>query len=312
MRSKIRKRALLIVPCLAGLLMLGCNAAQNNSTAGNTGTSSNSATMPTGIYTGTGSLTGNYTLNGATSNFSGAPYLMAFVPSSGNYMLLSYSTGSPNFISQIDTGTASVSNGSFTASDDQDEYLFSTYGGAPPDLLNYEGASLSATYVLNESITGTITYPGQDASLSFPLGMVGQSTQPASMSTIAGNYSGAFYSNDEVPGDDTLAATSTITITSAGALSGTVACAFGVSQTNDSPIPNASTSTPCTVSGTVTARSDIDAYNVSVSFANGTEGSFPALWVGVAATGMGYYDSANQKFMFGAVTAGNVPFAFSN
>ena len=311
MNCNLRISAVLSLLLVAELMLVGCNATKSNSNTGGSGTN-NSSAMPVGMYMGTGSISGNVTVNGATSNFSGSPYLLGFVSSTGNYMLLSYSTGSPNVISQIDVGTATASNGSLTSSDDQNYYLFPNFSADDyPDLLSYQGAALAATYVSNASITGTITYPGQDAVLSFPLGIIGASTQASSLSMVAGTYSGSFYSIGVACGDCFTSAVSTITVTSTGALSGTVSCPFGVNNTNDSR-PAASAPANCAVSGTVTPRSDIDAYDVSISFVNGTTDSFPGTWVGVTATGLGYYNSATQKFMIGTVTPGNIPFAFSN
>ncbi len=307
MNHKVRISAVLCLLLATEMILVGCNATKSNGGGG-----SGNSTMPVGIYTGTGNVSGAVTVNGATSNFSGSPYLMGFVTSTGNYMLLSYSTGSPNYISQIDVGNATASNGSFTSSSDQNYFLYPNFSADNyPDLGAYQGATLSATYVSNASITGTISYPGQGGLLSFPLGIIGQSTQGSSMSAVAGTYSGTFYSIGVACGSCFTSAVSTITVTSAGALSGTVSCPFGVNNTRGAR-PAASAPANCAVSGTVTPRSDIDAYDVSISFVNGTTDSFPGTWVGVTATGLGYYNSATQKFMIGTVTAGNIPFAFSN
>jgi len=311
MNRTLRISAALSLLLVTELILVGCNATKSNSNTGGSGTNDTS-TMPVGMYMGTGSISGNVTVNGATSNFSGSPYLLGFVTSTGNYMLLSYSTGSPNVISQIDVGTATASNGSLASSDDQNYYLFPNFSADDyPDLLSYQGSTLAATYVSNASITGTITYPGQDAVLSFPLGIIGASTQASSLSAVAGTYTGSFYSIGVAASTSFQPAASTITITPAGVLSGTVYCPFGVNNTRVSR-PAASTPANCAVSGTVTARSDIDAYDVSISFVNGTTDSFPGTWVGVTATGLGYYNSTTQKFMVGTVTPGNIPFAFSN
>lgn len=315
MNDNRRNPVVLVWLCLALLTLVGCNMAGNQAGNNSSGNGTSSSAMPVGLYMGTGSFTGISQWN--DQSFATSPYMLGFVTSTGSYMLLSYSTGSPNFISQIDIGTGTASDGNFTSNNDQNYYLFPNFAEDAPVLGNIQGSSLSATYVLNQSINGSISYTGTTDVLSFPLGIVGQSTQPASLSAIAGTYSGAFYSTwDTCSGDCVISATSTITITPAGALSGTVTCPFEAAQTDDSPRRADATSPDCTVSGTVTARSDIDAYDVSVSFANGTQYFFAPgstnQWVGVTATGMGYYDSANQKFMFGAVTAGNVPFAFSN
>ena len=316
MNGNSRSRVLLGFLCLALLILVGCSNTAGNNAANNGSGGNSSSAMPVGLYMGTGSFTGVSQWN--SQSFATSPYMLGFITSTGNYMLLSYSAGSPNVISQIDIGTATASDGNLTSNNDQNYYVFPNYAEDAPILGNIQGSPLSATYVLNQTIYGSIDYTGTPDVLSFPLGIVGASTQPASLSALAGTYTGAFYSTWDTCGTScAMVATSTITITSAGALSGTVACPWGDgATTNDSPRRADSTSTTsadCTVSGTVSARSDIDAYDVSVTFANGTEYNFGGdTWVGVTGTGMGYYDSANQKFMFGTVTPGNIPFAFSN
>jgi hypothetical protein len=246
--------------------------------------------------------------------------MVAMVTSSGSYTLLSYEAGIPNYVYQIDTGTGSVSNGSFTSSNDQDLFAYQNYEGGDnfglyaPALAPYQGAALSATYVANTTINGLITYPGQGATLAFPLEFVSGSTvAPSSLAQIAGNYTGIFYSSlitsaDTCSGCD-VAAGSSLTISNAGVITGTVTAFYG------------GTTGPCTVSGTVTPRTDLNAYNVSFSFANGT-GTSPGAcdfdtpvgsygWTGGTATGLGYYNSSTGKLIIGAAN-GTTPFTFSN
>ena len=262
----------------------------------------NSFAIPTGVYAGTGNFTGTQTINGYTSYFNTAPYLLGFVTSAGNYMLLSYSTGSPNVVSHIDTGSGSALNGSFTASNNLNSTM---YPSIP--IYSNQGGTLSASFVSNTNLIGTITYAGtQNASLSFPLGYAVASTMPATLAAVAGTYSGAFEANINTSGYGNLPPiTSTFTISSTGVLAGTVLC-----QLNSlSPPPNPQ---PCTVSGIVTARSDLNAYDVSISFANGVGGSLISGFTGKTATGLGYYDSVSKKIMFGTVAPDNTAFAFAN
>lgn len=266
-------------------------------------------TAPTGIYFGTGRFTGTQTINGATSSFNTSPYVLGFVTSAGNYMLLSYSTGSPNVLHNIDSGSGSALNGSFTSSNNLNSDMYPS--GIP--IYDTQGGALSSNFVLKadqsgQSMTGSISYAGtQNASLSFTLGYVGGDTAPATLSAITGTYSGAFYANINTSGFGNLPAlSSTFTISPAGVLAGTVSCPL--SSVSPAPGPQS----PCTVSGTVTARSDLNAYDVSVSFANGSSTSFVGGFTGKTATGLAYYDATSGHLMFAAVASDNTTFAFSN
>jgi hypothetical protein len=136
---------------------------------------------------------------------------------------------------------------------------------------------------------------------------MGGGTTPATLSAVAKSYSGVFYANINTSGYGNLPPlSSTFTISSAGVLTGTVACQlFPIGGPPPAP-------TPCTVSGSVTARSDLNAYDVSISFANGTSGSLVGGFTGKTATGLGYYDSTSGNLMFGATASDNTTFSFSN
>jgi hypothetical protein len=277
---------------------------------GGGGPASTGTTIPTAIYFGTGHFTGTQTVNGYTSNFNTSPYVLGFVTSTGRYMLLSYSTGSPNVLLDIDSGSGSALNGSFTSSNNLNSWMY------PSGTLIYapQGGTLSSSFVLNanatgQSMNGSIAYAGtQNAVLSFPLGYVGGGNTPATLSAIAKTYTGAFYANINTSGYGNLPPlSSTFTISSAGVLAGTVSnCPLG--STSPPPGPQ----TPCTVSGSITARSDLNGYDVSISFANGSSTSFVTGFTGKTATGLGYYDSTSGKLMFGAIAPDNTTFSFSN
>jgi hypothetical protein len=266
-------------------------------------------TIPTGIYFGTGHFTGTQTINGFTSSFSTSPYVLGFVTSTGHYMLLSYSSGSPNVVRNIDSGSGSALNGLFTSGSNLSSWMYPS--GIP--IYDNQGGTLSSSFVLNanatgQSMNGSIAYAGtQNAILSFPLGYVGGDTTPATLSAIAKTYAGAFYANINTSGDGNLPPlSSTFTISPAGVLAGTVSCPL--SSVSPPPGPQ----TPCTVSGSITARSDLNGYDVSISFANGSSTSFFSGFSGKTATGLGYYNSTSGNFMFGAIAPDNTTFAFSN
>jgi hypothetical protein len=307
MIGKLKNRLMLVFLCLALLVLVGCSSSANNN-GGN-----NNSTMPVGIYSGAGNLT----VSGAVTQ----PQMVAMVTSSGSYMLLSYDAGIPNYVYQTDTGTGSISNGTFTSNNDQDLFAYENYEGGggglyvPPVLKPYQGATLSATYVVNSSVSGLITYPGQGATLAFPLEFVSGSTvAPSSLAAITGAHTGTFYSSPITSADTCLGcvidASSSFTISDTGVLTGTIAAAYG------------GTTGPCTVSGTVTPRTDLNAYNFSFSFANGT-GTAPNECVfdtpigaygwtmGGTATGLGYFNSSTGKLIIGT-TNGTTPFTFSN
>lgn len=290
---------------IAASVLSGCG---NGGSSSSSSAPTNNVTVPLGIYFGTGNFVGTQTINGYTSSFNTSPYVLGFVTSAGNYMLLSYTTGSPNIIAHIDSGSGGALNGTFTSSNNLNSAMYPS--GIP--IYSPQGGMLSAVYVLNpnqsgQSISGSITYAGtQNASLTLPLGYVGGDTTPATLAAVAKTFTGNFDANINTSGYGNLPPIrSTFTISSTGVLTGTVTC-----QLN--PVgPPPTNPTPCTVSGTVTPRSDLNAYDVSISFANGTS-SLASSFIGKTATGLGYYNSTSGNFMFGVIAPDNTAFAFSN
>lgn len=306
--NTVLKQNCIVFLLIAVSVLSGCGSGGSGS-GGSSGSSSqtNNVTVPVGIYFGTGNFVGTQTINGYTSSFNTSPYILGFVTSAGNYMLLSYTTGSPNIITHIDSGSSSALNGTLTSGNNVVSAMYPS--GIP--IYYPQGGTLSAVYVLNsnqtgQSISGTITYAGtQNASLALPLGYVGGDTMPATLAAVAKTFTGNFDANINTSGYGNLPPiSSTFTISSSGVLTGTVTC-----QLN--PISPPTNPTPCTVSGTVTPRSDLNAYDVSISFANGTS-SLDSSFIGKTATGLGYYDSTSGNFMFGVIAPDNTAFAFSN
>lgn len=295
--------------CISLLAGCGSGSSSNSSNSGSTGggsTGGTSNTIPTGIYSGTGTISGHYSLNGATYSFYNTPTIVGIVTSSGNYELLSYSPASPNTVSQIDQGNATVSNSDFVALTDYGYGLASTFTPNNVATFPYQGSgSLAGNFTLNSSMTGVITYTTGSDVLTYTLNYAAASTTTAAVSNIAGTYNGNFYPNGTVSFTG-ISNAGTLTIAADGSITGTIACAGGYSTA-------ATTFDPCLVSGTVTARGDVNAYNFSLTFANNTTGGqVPSQWAGKTFSGMGYYDAATKRFMLGIIASDGTAFGFSN
>lgn len=251
--------------------------------------------VPAGVYTGTGTMSGTQTINGAKSAFSMAPTITTIIAPSGTYLMLSSSLG---VITQVDTGTGAA-NGMFTAANNLEFEFSPDYGSNDlvPLQMNVNGA-LAASFSTGKTFDATITYSGTSGDLlTTTTTFVANSTAapPALPATLAGTFY-TIGGSAQSPG---VKATSTLTITGTS-FTGPVVCPLR------STMPNP---TPCTVTGTLTPRSDVDAYDVSLSFADGTGEKFPLGWTGVTATGLAYFDGT--KLVLG-VTGGAYGFGFSS
>jgi hypothetical protein len=272
--------------------------------------------IPAGIYGGAGELTGTSTLNGARQSFDTRPSLRGIVTAGGDYLFMSYETGSPDTVSQLDIGTGSASDGMFTASDDLELALQSNYDTSPGGIGSIvQNGRLTAQFSPMSTFTATIDYPpnngGQsDDELTFPATWVAGSVAAPTLAQVASTYTGAFSSNINTSGyGDRAVATGSITIATSGELSGTILCVLGSTM--------GGTDAPCTVSGTISPRADVDAYDVTLSFASGSGsppagGFLPSSWTGKTASGMAYVDPASGKLVLGAAAPDNTGFAFAN
>ena len=253
--------------------------------------------VPAGVYTGTGTYTGSQLVNGARQTFSTAPTITAIVAANGTYLLLSAKF---NVISQIDTGSG-MANGMFTAANNTEYGLYPDYNSNnfPLQPSNQNGA-LEASFVTGKSLDATITYSGTngDVLATMTTFVAGSDAAP---SALPATVAGTFYSSNNSGNSFNVKATSTLTITGTS-FTGPVMCPL--MSTMPPPQP-----TPCTVTGTLTPRSDIAAYDVSLSFADGNASKFTSGWTGMTATGLAYFDGT--KLVLG-VASGPYAFAFSN
>ncbi len=275
----------------AFLLFLAC-------ACGTSGGDDGGTVVPAGVYTGTGTFTGSELVNGAKQSFSTAPTITAIVAPNGTYLVLSAKLA---VISQIDMGTGSA-NGMFTAANNTEYGLYPDFDSNNFALLpaNQNGA-FAASFTTGKSLDATITYSGTsgDVLATMTTFVVNSAAPPAA--ALPATLAGTFYSTSNSGQRIDTTAMSTLTITGT-AFTGPVACPL--MSTMPPPQP-----TGCTVTGTLTPRSDIGAYDVSLSFADGNSAKFPTGWTGVMATGLAYFDGT--KLVLGAAS-GATAFAFSN
>jgi len=253
--------------------------------------------VPAGVYTGTGAFTGSEIVNGAKQTFSTAPTITTIVAADGTYLVLSAKLA---VISQIDTGTGTA-NGMFTAANNTEYGLYPDFDSNNFALLpsNQNGA-LAASFTTGKDLDATITYSGTSGDvLTTTTSFVANSA--AAPGALPATIAGTFYSTSNSGQRINSAATATLTI-SGTAFTGPVDCPF--SSTMPPPMP-----TGCTVTGTLTPRTDIAAYDVSLSFADGNSKRFPSGWTGLTATGLAYFDGT--RLVLGATNGPN-GYAFSN
>ena len=133
---------------------------------------------------------------------------------------------------------------------------------------NQNGA-LAASFTTGKDLDATITYSGTSGDvLTTTTSFVANSA--AAPGALPATIAGTFYSTSNSGQRINSAATATLTI-SGTAFTGPVDCPF--SSTMPPPMP-----TGCTVTGTLTPRTDIAAYDVSLSFADGNSKRFPSGW----------------------------------
>ncbi|MEP6859794.1 MAG: hypothetical protein ABJE66_04185 [Deltaproteobacteria bacterium] len=253
--------------------------------------------VPAGVYTGTGTFTGSQVVNGAKQVFSTAPTITTIVTTSGAYLVLSAKLA---VISQLDLGTGAA-NGMLTAANNTEFGIYPDFDSNNFALLpaNQNGA-FAASFTTGKTLDATITYSGTsgDVLATKTTFVAGSAAAPAA---LPATLSGTFYSTSNSGQRINTTAMSTLTITGTS-FTGSVTCPL--KSTMPPPQP-----TLCTATGTLTPRTDIAAYDVSLMFADGNSEKFPTGWTGVTATGLAYFDGT--KLVLGAASGANA-YAFSN
>ena len=158
-------------------------------------------------------------------------HVWGIVLAEGTYYFLYSEPGNTNLAGAIQ-GSANFGNGAFGSSNARDFNIF-PFGAVIP-------ATVSGTYVPGVTLAGTIAEGG--TTITFTTQYEANSTFPASLSAVAGTYSGRVASS---AGDQP----ATITVTPAGGIAGNAA--------------------GCTFSGTATPRATVNIFDVTVRFNGG-------------------------------------------
>lgn len=168
------------------------------------------------------------------------------------------------------TGTATASPGTFSSGNIKD---FNFAG------LGINSGSLSASYTSKQSFNGTVTYTGGTTTTFNTTYDASYETVPT-LATLAGTYTG----------------------TSVVASGGGGAATIVISPTGALSSPDS-----CSITGTVTPRSDSNAYNFSMTFpASGCVAAVTSQTL----TGLGVFDTATKQLLIFAPNASRTDAVF--
>jgi len=267
--------------------------------SGNTGAGSTVTGVPTGLYSGT---------SGAGNK------VVMLVEASNTYWILYNPPGVSTEMSAFDTGTATLDltdpANSFTVNAADTDFNTpysdpnksntlepsSTASGAVTGGYTVCMAFNAQVQISGSVISGTCANFNSATVLSVitPTYIKGSATTMGKLSDIAGTYTDAFASTLNTPTENSASCffDTSLTVGSNGAISGTATDCTG------SGLPSSST-----VSGTLVARTDIDAFDVTLDFTDDAPDSMPL--DGQKYSGIAYYDSSTKRLFIAAVTSGN-------
>lgn len=276
--------------------LAGCGG---GGSSGNTGSGSTVTGTPTGIFAGT---------SGAGNN------VIMLVESSNKYWILYNPPAVSTEMSAFDTGTATLvltdPANSFTVnagdtdfntpySDPNDNHVLKPTSTSSGSVTG--GYTVCMAFNAQDQISGSVI-KGSCANFSSatilsvitPTYIKGSATTMGKLSDLAGTYTDAFASTLNTPTQNSASCffDTSLTVGSNGAISGTATDCTG------SGLPSSST-----VSGTLTARTDINAFDVTLDFTDDAPDSMPL--DGQKYSGIAYYDSATKRLFIAAVTSGN-------
>ena len=154
--------------------------------------------------------------------------LTGLILGDGSYWVLYSAINNPNLIAGVIQGTATSSSGSFASANAKD---FNLEG------LGVLPATISASYTSKQSFNGSVSYTGATTSFTSTYDQAGE--QSATLATIAGSSSGQVALSAGTQ-------TATIAVNSSGSISGS--------------------NSGCNITGSVTPRTDVNAYAVVLTF----------------------------------------------
>lgn len=267
-----------MIPASLVILLAACGG-------GGSSSSSSVVATPQGVYDGTGKFA-----SGGGNN------TIMLVESDNTYWILYTPPSVPTSMIFIEQGSATATAVTFTISSDT-EYDLLYDNPKNSNAIVPSGAMAGAVitgytgsldYTYQKQIDGSILSGKTVISVIVPLYVAGSTTM-GSLSTIAGNYAGNFSStlNSSTLQGQGCAFTTALNVGSNGKVAGTVVDCTGTPGNS-------------TVTGTLTPRTDIDAFDVTLSFTAGA-GSEPL--DGIAFDGIAYYNAKTKVLNLAALTA---------
>jgi hypothetical protein len=181
----------------------------------------------------------------------------------GTYYVLYSPVGSSTAIAGVVQGTGTSNAGTFSSGNARD---FNLEG------LGVLAGTVSASYVAKQSFNGTVSYSA-GGTTSFSSTYDANYEAVPSLAALAGTFAGQVASS---AGNEN----ATVTISSAGAISGSGASG-------------------CAVSGSVSPRTRGNAFNVSLTF-----GGAPCLFANQTLTGIAYFNATTKQLYAAAPNAG--------
>lgn len=225
------------------LLVVGCGGGGGDSTPPPA-----AATSAEGLYSGT-------TTTGRA--------ITGLVLDDGTYYVLYSPVGSATAIAGVVQGSGTSSAGTFSSSNTRD---FNLEG------LGVLSATVSASYVQKQSLNGTVSYSAGGTTSFSSTYDANYETVP-SLAALAGTFTGQVASSAGTEN-------ATVTVSSAGAISGSGASG-------------------CAVSGSASPRTRGNVFNISLTF-----GGAPCLFANQTLSGIAYFNSAAKRLYAVAPNAG--------
>ena len=284
---------------VASAVLASCGGGGSSSSSSSGGGSSTTVTgVPTGIFSGT---------SGSGNN------VFMLVESSNKYWVLYNPPSVSTEMSAFDTGTATLDltdpSNSFTvnaADTDYDTPYSDFKSGVLEPSTTATGAvtpgyTVCMAFNAQQQISGSII-KGSCASFSSatvlsvitPTYVAGSATTIGKLSDIAGTYLDDFSSTFNSPTVNSsgcfLAAS--ITVGSNGAINGNTTDCTGAGQPSNSAL-----------SGTLTPRTDIDAFDLTLTFTADGADSMPL--DGETYNGIAYYDPGTKRLLIAAIATGD-------
>jgi hypothetical protein len=252
---------------------------------GGGGDSAGSSGPATGVYSGTSAAGNN---------------VLGLIFSDGRYYFLYTEPATPNVIFNVNAGSGSSSNGSFTSSN-----LLSVGLGQMPGMYQtgpIANGSFSASYASGSSLNGTFTYlpsGGSTVTMVYDPASAGTATLTQIENTYNGTFSFYYAGGSNLY---TYTPTTTFAVSSAGTISGSVAC-YSIPVCTSAPCPTVT----CNVNGTITPRSDVNAYDVSLTIGSTTGGHTP---LDDSYTGAAYYNALTGRLNMAGISSDNHAIGF--